>query len=188
MLTCSVLLDCFIHRHHNIICQGFCMWPELADYLTLVSLPPTCSHLCWRQLLQVPVQPERGVFQRCVRPVPGDDWWENMTFDPSAKSLITQPVFFFPFPFFNLWGGRRTFVALLDGLCERASGVGRTNKEKHRLSKDEHAEAPTGMQTCLSDSCRLCPDRGTQMLTWLPNQTLEIRGKVIFLNGQRSAF
>lgn len=122
--------------HHNIKdnCQGFCMWPEFADCLALVSLPPTCSHLCWRQLLQVPVQSERGVFQRCVRPVPGDDWWENMTVDPSAKNLITQPGFFF-FPFFYLWGGRRTFVALLDGLCERASGVGRTNKEKDRLGK-----------------------------------------------------
>lgn len=68
------------------------------------SLPLPCSHLCWRQLLQVPVQPERGVFQRRVRPVPGDDWWENMTPTP-LQTCLDAAWFPFFWTFFCCCGG-----------------------------------------------------------------------------------
>lgn len=67
----------------------------------LHPLPPFVprSYLCWWQLLQVPVQPERGVFQRCLRPVPGDDRWQNMTFQsmPLRRAQLQSRVFFFFF-------------------------------------------------------------------------------------------
>lgn len=73
-----------------------------------------------------------------------------MTFDPSRDSLL-HSLFCFPLLSFNLEGDRRTLVALVILTdSKRASGEGRTKKEKHRLSKDEHMEAPTGMQIFVS--------------------------------------
>lgn len=115
-------------------------------WLFLSSLSPPLlrrSHLCWRQLLQVPVQPERGVFQRRVRPVPGDDRWENMTFDPSGDSLIHSLFFSFLFLLSFGWeGGRRNLVAhaiSTDSVGEHQVKGGR-RKEKHRLGNDDHLE------------------------------------------------
>lgn len=154
------------------------------------SFPPTRSHLCWRQLLQVPVQPERGLFQGCVCPVPGDDWWENMTV---GLLLPNQFFFFFP-PFAFFWFGRRredppppvALVILSDLVIEQQAKGG--TKHNHKISKDEHVEVPTKMQIFFFFGLSQTPEdylrtRGTR--TWLPNQTLEQRGNVIFLNGQR---
>lgn len=91
-------------------------------YSPVVSL---CSHLCWRQLLQVPLQPERGVCPGRVRPVPGNDRRENLTFDPRGD---LTPLLF-------LWRKGPTlhfFFSSWQTLWKGASREGRTKGAKHR--------------------------------------------------------
>lgn len=84
-----------------------------------------CSHLCWRKLLQVPVQPERGVFQGRLRPVPGDDWWEDMTLWLPCRLTIRSLVFLF-----SEGGDVRWHIPpYLNRLCNRASKGGRKKRE-----------------------------------------------------------
>ncbi len=62
----------------------------LAELLWLTFLQPSSSYLCWWQLLQVSVQPKRGVFKRCLRSVPGDDWREDLSIDTTSLYQIVS--------------------------------------------------------------------------------------------------
>lgn len=163
------------------------VWSEFADWVFL------CSHLCWRQLLQVPVQPERGVCQRCVRPVPGDDRWQDMTFDPLRRLAVTQPVIVLLYFCFNFGGeDPRCTSPYLHRLCKRASDAGGWRKRRTDFGGNPSQWRWTGGCRLLSliDSWQLSQDTVTRRTVsghrdtdadLTPNQTLEKRGKVIFL-------
>lgn len=208
--VCSVLFVCtlsmqFTPKHCKMIeLSGFSVSgrKEFADWVYSVLvflLSSPCSHLCWWQLLQVPVQPERRMLQRCVRPVSGDDWWENMTFDPFETYYYTTCLWFFLCFFLILEeaGEFLLYTCCFNGLFRRASGEGRTKKEKHRLwetlaakkqNKKPHGNTNRDADFCLSQILEDCFWQEWHRCRLDSNQTLEKKRESYFLNGQHAAF
>lgn len=125
------------------------------------SVPETCTPSSWR--------------------------WPTRKYDlwpPSGNSLLHSLFSSFLSFLFYVGGGRRSpsshFLSW-QTLLKRASGEGRTKKEKHRLAANTNTwQHQQGCRLLsLVVSWGLSPDRGTQMPTWLPNQTLDKRGKVL---------
>lgn len=167
--------------HHD------CMWPEFVNCSSLSLFPSNMQPFVLMAATTSSCSTRKGSVPEMCMP---SSWrWLMRKYD--RWLLITQPIFF-PLCFLLIWkkaGGTPCCTWYLARLGNGASGEGRTKKEKHNLSKDEHVEVPTEMQIffwSLTDSWGLSLDWGTH--TWLPNQTLEQRGNVIFLNGQRVAF